>query len=200
MTKRTFWLSVAAAAAIALVVGGLFGWFVRGGWTADWVGAAGTWIGSLATVATIGWAVLAFRHDRRSEREQAAARQEQQDLREARAADQVIFECRGSGRSGQAMTVRVTITNGTSTPIEVRGVEVVEPAADFRQTFLRAPFVVGSGGTWSSQTNNRRIEVRYPDDYDVDHRVELPRSVLHYRIDGNSWRREPGRFPERSDG
>jgi hypothetical protein len=95
--------------------------------------------------------------------------------------------------------LRVGITNGTSKPIEVRGVEVVEPAAAFHRTYFQSPFVVGSGDTWASTATNIRMEVEYPEGQEFDYRAELPESVLHYRIDGIAWRRNPTGHPERCD-
>ena len=57
------WLTIAFVAGISTGVA------VSRGLTADWVAAVGTWVGALATIATIIWAVHAFRRDRQSQLE-----------------------------------------------------------------------------------------------------------------------------------
>jgi hypothetical protein len=48
------------------------GWIATGKFSSDWVGATGTWVGALATIATIIWAVRSFqieKQDRVDERD-----------------------------------------------------------------------------------------------------------------------------------
>ncbi|MDT5291592.1 MAG: hypothetical protein QOF88_6481, partial [Mycobacterium sp.] len=47
-------------------------WTATGKFSSDWVGATGTWVGALATIATISWAVRTFqieKQDRVDERD-----------------------------------------------------------------------------------------------------------------------------------
>ncbi|UKO91064.1 hypothetical protein IHQ52_18980 [Gordonia amicalis] len=80
MTRRWFWVCVGAAAAGGLLAGGLFGWFVRGGWTSQWVAASGAWVGAIGTILAVATALGIAIRDGRIDREDRYDR----DARQAR--------------------------------------------------------------------------------------------------------------------
>ncbi|MBM7278287.1 hypothetical protein JTZ10_10985 [Gordonia rubripertincta] len=199
MTKRFSWLSLTLCVVVALFVGGLFGWFVRGGWTAAWVAATGTWAGALGTVAAILWAVHSFRLERHAEGlERQQAVQAARDLEE-RTADQVAFTCLGAGGyggdEGMVSGVRLVVTNATTVPVEVLSVSLDE-AEILRK--LRSSQLVGAGNTWDLVSG---INPALKGDEALQlGTVPMPyRSEVTYRINGVSWVRTPSEKPRRLD-
>ncbi|WP_156045592.1 MULTISPECIES: hypothetical protein [Actinomycetes] len=122
MTKRSYWLSVIAIAAVSVAIGGLFGWFVRGGWTPEWVSAAGVWVGAAGTicavVAALGIAIRDGRQARASRELDLADRRQ----RESAQAASVLVQIRGQG--GLAFE----LTNYSDMPIRNLYLEAVSVA------------------------------------------------------------------------
>lgn len=132
----------------------MIGWFVDGNWTSEWVSAAGVWVGAVGTIATIGWAVITFNHQRHQDFDDRVRREiEERDRLEA-LAEGVTFTCRvGTLKNQAAVIVGFDVTNGTSEPATVLGLRVAHselPAVRAR------PFVVASG------TNGGRFDVKPP--------------------------------------
>ncbi|QHC72227.1 hypothetical protein [Rathayibacter sp. VKM Ac-2801] len=88
-----------------LALGACLATVIDGRWTADWVGATGTWFGSIATVLALLWAVQSFRADQ-ADREQTRA--------EARDREDVERREREESELAQARNVSIALRGGAA--------------------------------------------------------------------------------------
>jgi TRAP-type C4-dicarboxylate transport system permease small subunit len=84
-------------------------------WTPDWIEATGTWLGAVATVLTLLWAVRSFRSDqaereisRRAEREKEVAEQIERERDQTKEASNVSIALKGGGRYGTSPDQKMT--------------------------------------------------------------------------------------------
>ena len=96
--------------------------------TADWVGAAGTWFGSIATVLALLWAVQSFRTDQRRRDADAALTAAEKESQRLAEYDALVVEATlvrprlegGGGFEGSTMTsMHLTLTNDSQHTVTV---------------------------------------------------------------------------------
>lgn len=180
-----------------LALGACLATVIDGRWTADWVGATGTWFGSIATVLALLWAVQSFRADQ-TDREQTRAEardketadrieREQSELTEARNVSIALRGGAGYGDGpGRMLTsVHVDIRNHSKHDVVVPrfrlddqlhppkglpdGIRV--PAGEtVRKTIDVTPIAAQSGEAGGGSITRLTAD-------------------MDYRIDGRDWRR-----------
>lgn len=190
-------------------------------WTdTHWVSvfeAVGTWVGGLATVGALVWAVRVFRSERRlSEREQAekerakAEEQEEQKRVERAAADAAassaieraslvsirVVSGGAHGHSGsQVLTsVVIKIENDTDAPVTVTAIALDAP-------YVMSPLTEAIRvGPHEATSRTRMIEEAHVADGDSAGRLEIG-AVAKYRLNGLDWSRHTMRntIPLRDD-
>lgn len=142
-SRRTVAAWSAGSAVAGATVGGSIAWFVDNGRTAPWFGAIGTWVGSIGTIATIGWAVITFQHQQGQKRQEdidAAVARREEELVLAR---YVTFTYGGSVQSKGTVTKGfIEFSNGLQTPVRIVGVRVVNSTVP---SVSRHGLVVDSG-------------------------------------------------------
>lgn len=132
---------------IAFTAGAVVEWIATGKFSSDWVGATGTWVGALATIATISWAVRSFqieKQDRVDERDNNEA----DELRAEHAkAMEFIVRVRGGGGYGpdgdKTMgNINVEILNGTRGSVTFEDLKLPDVTLKNATAALSLPLVV----------------------------------------------------------
>jgi hypothetical protein len=132
---------------IAFTAGAVVEWIATGQFSSDWVGATGTWVGALATIATISWAVRSFqieKQDRVDERDNNEA----DELRAEHAkAMEFIVRVRGGGGYGpdgdKTMgNINVEILNGTRGSVTFEDLKLPDVTLKNATAALSLPLVV----------------------------------------------------------
>ena len=176
--------------------------------SSDWVGAAGTWFGGVATVLALLWAVQTFRADqqhresefeRREAERLAAAREreeamraekEKQELETLAEAKRVLIALhggRGQGRTGDMYTtsVRVNLMNNSVRPVMVTDIKLNPPLRAMQR--LREPVRVDAAGV---HPLNMEVEPIRVDDRLLSGAVLTQFSAkITFVADGTTWTR-----------
>lgn len=103
---------------------------VDGRWTPDWVAAAGTWAGSIGTVAALLWAVASFRSDQADRdlfRLEEATREEERQEQEAGQVSIVVIsglEWRDQMDLSYLGSISVLVTNKSERTVIVKSFKV----------------------------------------------------------------------------
>jgi hypothetical protein len=191
---------------IAFALGAVVGWAATGQFTADWVGATGTWVGAIATIATIIWAVRSFQLETR-DREVNRERDQADELRaeQVRASDFSVG-IRGGGGYGQdgdktMGNINVEILNGTAGAVTVEELELPGVALKNVATTLSLPLIVPPHS--KPDTPYRQIEIepmKVPDEQFSGRPFMMATPVIRYRIAGVRWERTGDDPPIRTDG
>ncbi len=187
--------------------------------SSDWVEAAGTWFGGVATVLALLWAVQTFRADqqhRESEREQreaakqAAAQEREAEKRaeeekrelEVRAeARRVLVALHGGGGQGRTgdmhmTSLRVNLMNNSSRPVMVTDIKLNSPL-QARQR-LREPVRVDAAGVQPVSLDVEPIRV---DDHLLSGTVLTQYSaVITFIAEGTTWIRDSSESTPRAAG
>lgn len=177
--------------------------------SSDWVGAAGTWFGGVATVLALLWAVQTFRADQqhreyeleRREAERHAATQERvatmraekerQELEILAEAKRVLVALHGGGGQGRTgdmymTSVRANIMNNSGRPVMVTDIKLNPPLRAKQR--LREPIRVDAAGVHPLHLEVEPIRV---DDYLLSGTV-LPQfsAKITFVADGVTWARD----------
>lgn len=173
-----------------LGVGFALGWLVTAELSPETAGVAGTWVGAIATIATILWAIHVFRAETearvrdRLENEQALARG-------------VRYRLLGGGGYGQPgekvmQSVKVEISNDTAEPVSWQGTSVdgVRPR---RAWDSFAAITGGESRTITMETD----PFPAPDEEFSGQELRSKSSTMFYRIGGIDWRRTGDNEPEK---
>ncbi len=171
----------------------------------EWVQATGTWVGGVATVLTLLWAVRVFRKDqehRESERQrrheeslEAEHRQEQKRLEEA---SRVSVALRGGAAQGTRDNMKMTslhldLHNDSPHTAAVEEVEFDESLK--RKQRIQLPIRVPP-----HSTENRKVEVEevsVPKEERGGRPLKSYGARIVYTINGETWSRRSGGDPER---
>lgn len=184
------------------VGGAAVGWviatFVTRGFSADWVGATGTWFGSIATVLTLLWAVNVFLGD--AAQRQRAEKREQD--RQVAAAARVSAEIHaGGGHIGQApgtqimQNVQLKLINLTSDMVSI---EKAELPARFVITDTpiapRFPLSIPAGESVTLTSTVQDVEVK---DGLLGGKLMTDLATIEYTTAHGRWRRIGKEAPTR---
>lgn len=194
--RKSPWTAIAATAIFAGIAGGLFGWFVRGNFTAPWVAAAGSWVGALGTIGAILWAAHTFRLEQKTEARKQTNERTEAARRQLQDASQVVFSCYGGGGYGGNMmqNVHLEVVNGAKDSIVLTHTWV--DGAVFKAEPFDVNRMVTPGETW-------KVLVDLKEPIEVDSRelgrrpLRTRQSSITYRLDGNTWKTTPGGEPVR---
>lgn len=173
----------------------------------DWVEATGTWVGGLATVLTLLWAVRVFRDDqahregeqqrRHSEALSAAKRLEEQEAAEA---SEVNFHLLGGRASGTNLlmsleTIHVKVSNTSERRASVIDVRLDEPLRFQGNPSL--PLHVSANDTARIEHPVQPISV--PKGQNMGRPLIAHGALIIYMIKGKAWARRVGEAPYRYD-
>lgn len=170
------------------------GLFIQGA-DPNWVEAAGTWFGAIATVLALLWAVQTFRTDQAS-RDAEIQRREREGVAEAEAlevklrsmAEKVVLELRGGGGHGtspyQVMTsLHLLVHNDSDQRVSIHEIEL-DPLLRLKHA-LTFPVRVQSGETWRSTVDIEEVPAK-PDELS-DRPVPRFSGSVTYLINGQEW-------------
>lgn len=191
------WLVIAFAAGISLGV------MVARGFSADWVEAVGTWVGALATIATIVWAVHSFQQETRHRLEDRGRETEDKLNQERALAEAVSVRCSGGAADNYGpststlVTVWVKLINGAELPATIVSFEL--PDVPLNQDPMRVlPQILSPGETFrdSIEVSRGMVQVKNSETGDQNPLTDyIP--ILVYRIGGVTWQRVGDRPPTR---
>lgn len=173
-----------------LGVGFALGWLVTAKLSLETAGVAGTWVGAIATIATILWAIHVFRAETetrvrdRLESEQALALGVRYRL----------LGGGGYGRDGEKVmeSVHVEISNDTAEPVSWHGTSV-DGVRLLRAWDSFAPIAGGESKRITIDTD----PFFAPDEEFSGHELRSKSSTIFYRIGGIDWRRTEDSQPEK---
>jgi hypothetical protein len=196
------WLVIAFAGGISIGV------MAARRFTADWVGATGTWVGAIATIATIIWAVQTFQHQTRQRLEDLGRESADKLKREFDLAVNVTVRCSGGAAEGlldqppdpptwSLNTIWILLVNGTREPATILNFQL--PGIGLRANVMRVlPATLTAG-------QNFRVDInidpfRVPVDQVSDQNpLSMATPTLRYRIAGATWERTGDDPPIRID-
>ncbi len=191
MNRETL-IRYGGVAVSAGVVGATIGFFARGGWTADWVGAIGTWVGSLGAIAAIVWAVHTFQLERgreREEREKAAAQAAGELVREAARVSLTLLGGRGYlGDVIQLNSVHLDVINNTDYVVRLLSYVIddhSDPTVRAREGL--AGVNVKPDDNWSQEIGLNPPWPALENELNRNAMRRSRRAVLTYRFDGRTW-------------
>jgi len=191
--SRLVWILIAFGGGIAA------GWLATRKFTADWVEAIGTWVGALATIATIIWAVHAFQQESRQRLEDLGREASEKLARESNLAEAVKVRCSGGyaddpetgGTSGpdtwMLKSVWIRLLNGTAEPVTIEHFDL--PGIRFRAAVMRRlPSTLTAGEEFRETIDIEPVRVT---DDEVSDKNPLKEFVpaLRYRVGGVTWER-----------
>jgi hypothetical protein len=177
------------------------GWAATRQFSAEWISAVGTWVGALATVGTIIWAVLLFRHESRVREEARDTAVTDKRAAEDRLAESVAVRCFGGGGYGpdgdKTMTnVNVEVLNGTTQATTLHGFSLPEVS-------LRDP--IADIGLPLAMPPHERIRVPVtidpipaPDNQFSGRPLTLATPIIRYQVGGVMWERRGDDPPTRT--
>lgn len=176
-------------------VGGVGMMLLAKPWTADWVGAAGTWFGSIATVLTLLWAVRTFRADQAQRDHDARRRAVEQEQAAERAAHELITEAAlvrptllggsgfGGGDSLQMDSIHVRISNDTTHTATIDEVILDERLIPKRRWPSDFRVRAGETETWSVEV----APVPARDGELSGNRIDRYSLRIRYLLNGRAW-------------
>lgn len=189
---RFIWILIGFAPGVAV------GWSVTRQYSPEWVGAIGTCIGAVGTIAAIIWAVHTFQQETRNRQHDLGRKKAEKLEREFDLAENVRVICSGGSANGQPgnptegfthslNNVWIHLANGTTEPATVEYFEL--PGINFRGNVMRfLPSTLGGGQDFKDTIE---VEPKLVGADEVSDRGPLKESipVLRYRIAGVRWER-----------
>lgn len=157
-TRRDYWILGAMWGLGGVVVGASSAALWIQGIEPDWVEATGTWIGGVATVLALLWAVQTFRADQAARENEIAAREADRVATAAateaavvNAASRVTMEIRGGGGYGpdgkkKMTTLHVYVHNDSAQTASILELDFDAPLQPKRLPAM--PIRVRPGTTW----------------------------------------------------
>ncbi|TCL77860.1 MULTISPECIES: hypothetical protein [unclassified Rathayibacter] len=188
-----------------LALGACLATVIDGRWTADWVGATGTWFGSIATVLALLWAVQSFRADQ-ADREQTRA-----EARDKEAGERIERE---ASELTEARNVSIALRGGagfgddpnkilTGVHVDIRNHskhDVVVPRLRLDDKLHPLKALPDGIHVPAGETVTKTIDIKPT----AAQRGEAGGGSLarltadmDYRVDGRDWRRSSSGDPER---
>lgn len=174
---------------IIFVAGCSVGWLVDGNWTAEWVSAAGTWLGALGTIGAIMFAAHTFNHQQDNAQLAAQKEKDREDL----LASQVEVSCTPAGNTATTVSeLDFTVKNVSAVGVVLESYTVdgvqLEPDSEL-------PVQIGAGSPWNKR---RSVKMEMSAD-DIRARTLGGREcTFRYSINGIEWSRVDGQPPVRT--
>lgn len=193
----SIWLIVGA------VIGALTMLFWIHGLEPNWVEAAGTWFGGVATVLTLLWAVRVFRSDQRHREEERQRRHLEsltaEQLREeerVRTASAVSFALRGGAGHGVRANTQMTSLHIDIVNASDNGLSIIDVIPDDPLEFapaLKLPIQLPAN---QSETISQMIvPIAVPKGQFSGRPFTEYGALFVYMISGQTWARRPGSRP-----
>lgn len=173
----------------------------------DWVEATGTWVGGLATVLTLLWAVRVFRDDqahREGEQQrrhmEALSAEKRLEEQEAAEAAEVKFQLLGGRASGtnplmNLETIHVPVTNTSDRAATVLDVRLDEPLRFRGNPSL--PLDVSAHDT--ARISHPVQPISVPKGQKMGKPLTTHGALIIYMIKGKTWARRVDEAPYRHD-
>lgn len=173
----------------------------------DWVQATGTWVGGVATVLTLLWAVRVFRTDQ-AHREAERQRRHEESLKSAHElerqkideASRVWIEARGGAGHGVGENMKMTslnlyFHNTTDRAVSVEVLEFDEPLQSSAR--IKTPVHLPPNDTVRLRPKVEAVPILREELSDKPLKSYSVRII--YTINGEKWMRKAGEEPQRCE-